>query len=264
MEREKNKWNDVLFLVMGLFVIISMFANWFPINVDFGIPQLNVEFGVINGFTLCGKLIDMKEAFGTFGVLLPESFQEATSTSRVILACAVATILLYIGACALHFIKDRRYADVLSVAAPVCAIVTATMFRKTVLDFYAIAGVQGSEHLAGSMIMRSMWMTAMVAAVISLISTEYMVQVLASALTACVNRVISVVSGIGEWIRVLTMNIGYVISDVLGLAAGICIGMWLNNAAGNVVLTVIGSLAVTGIVAAVCGLTIGRFLVFRK
>ncbi len=258
MEKRSLTLRDYIFIVAGVVVIVCMFLNWFPVDLDLGIAQFDDVLGKINAFTFANAIKELEENLGAWASALPEAYDQLKTLSTVLVAFAVVTIIIYVSAIVMHILRKDKYLNLLSAVASVCAIATSYMFYSIISGVYDYLDITALGYSAINTVMNSPCGIVMLAGLVSVACTDPVAEAIVSIVQGFISSIVKIVRYIGEWAKLIVNNIGYVVSDVAGAIAGIFVGSWLLNVTDSVLLAVIGGLAVAGVVAIV-----GVVFVFR-
>lgn len=252
MEKRAIKLSDLLFAVVGLAVIVCMFLNWVPIELNLGAVQLSNVLGNINALNFCARLGELEESIGDWASLLPEKFDQVKVQSILVAMAAGLTIFAYVTSIVLRFMRKDRYTEALSWLAGIGAIVTCVSFRAVIEGIGEYIGLTTVGYDVLNVVNRSPCTVILLGGVISICCTEIVTKLIANLIGAMISAIVDLLIFAAEWAKMIVNNIGYIVSDVIGGTAGVYLGVWLNNATEFIILAVVAGLTVAGLVAFVC------------
>ncbi len=162
----------IAFYVSSVITTVSMFLNWFKMDLNLGIAYLEDVFGKVNVFTMPGAIGDAKEMLSVFGSLLPNDVTSALGTLQIacyaLLVCAVAAIVMYAIASYLR-IKQKKETDRMGKIASGLVLVTALGFVAVLIG--CLNGI-GAAEVAGSVmgsIVKSPWLFSVIGAIVTFV-----------------------------------------------------------------------------------------------
>lgn len=148
----------IIFVVSAIVTIISMFGNWFSLDLDLGYLQLDDILGTVNVFRMPAALGEIEESIGIFSAFLPSSVTDGFAllkfVSFVLMALGIAAIALYACAAFLRLQTNDKTALFGRIAA-LCAALTGIGFIAMVagllnaLDASSIIGNALGKILTG-------------------------------------------------------------------------------------------------------------------
>lgn len=252
MKKATLTLRDYFFIAAGVIAIVCMFLNWFPVDLDLGIIQIDEVLGKINAFTFVGTIQELEDGLGVWVSVLPETYKQVKIWSAVLFVLAVVTVAAYISAIVLRILRNDKYVNALSVAASVFAAATSFVFFSIASDIYDFLNITAHGYKAIDIVVNSPCAIVVLAAIVSAVFTEPVTEVMRSIVASATDTIVSFVMCVVAWVKLIVNNIGYVVSDIVGAFAGVCVAGWLRNLTNSALLAVLAGLAAAGIVAIAC------------
>lgn len=251
-------------MVAGLVVIICMFLNWFPADLDLGVVQIDEVLGKVNAFTFAATIRELEDHLGMLASVLPEAYGQLKTWSIVLAGFAVVTISVYISAFVLRVLRKNKYVNLLSVAASVFAVATSYIFYSIACNIYNNLSITALGYSVMNVVAKSPCTIVALAGVVSIALTDPVTAAIGNMVDGVITAIIRFVNCIAEWVKLIINNIGYVLSDIAGGFVGICVTAWLLNMTGSALLAVIGGLVAAGGVAITCMIFVCRIILRNK
>ena len=252
MEKMVFTAKKFLTILLSVVVVIAMFLNWYPVDLELGGLQLGALIGKINAFTLSGKVFEIEDRLGVLAELLPDGFAALKTWSVVLTVLASVTVILYLCTIVFNLLKKDNYIDMISFAAAVGAIVTAILFSKVVKEVYSVTGVAAAGYNALTVLSKTSWLIALLGSAVTMAFTETIEYAILGFIIKLREAAVKLIAYIVEWIRVLTKNVAFLISDIAGAVVGIWFGKTIYYMSEMAFVGVIAGLAAAGVIAAVC------------
>ncbi|MBQ8835144.1 MAG: hypothetical protein IJ001_09530 [Oscillospiraceae bacterium] len=126
----------IIFFVAVIATIVSMFSNWFAMDLDLGYFQLNDVLGTVNVFRMPVTLGEIEESIGMFSAFLPgevkTGFAIIKLVSIVLMLVGAVAIVSYAYAAFLRLQKNDKTAKFGRLGA-LCAVLTVVGFISMVI-----------------------------------------------------------------------------------------------------------------------------------
>lgn len=238
-------------MVMGALAVICMFMNWFPVSLDLGVVRYDEILGRVNAINLFGVMSELEENLGALASVLPSGFHELKQGSANMVVCAVITIALYLVSSYL-ICRKKKFMEFMMCAASAGAIITVIFFYSTVTKVYNAFDVGTYGKLAASIVFKSPCVITLLAGIVSGFCTETVSGVVMDAIGLSIANVKNLAMCILEWIEMFINNIGYLVSDIVGVYAGILVGKTIWTMTGSRLVGTLVGFAAAGLVACVC------------
>ena len=262
MEKRRLTIRDYLFVVVGAVIVACMFLNWFPVNLDLGIIQTEEVLGKINGFTLAGTIRGLEE-LGIFASALTEVFSRLKLWSAVLLVFTIVTVVAYISAMILRILRKGKYAELLSAAASIFAVITSWVFSAIARGIYDALGIDTYGFNAMTVVGRSPCIIVALAGIVSVVCTDFVAEAIARFVDGVLAAVVRAANTIAAWASVIFANIWYIVADIVGALVGVCVGKLLQSGTNSTILAVLVGMIAAGITAFV-GITFACRVILRR
>lgn len=261
MEKRALTMRDYIVMAVGLVVIVCMFLNWFPVDLDLGVIEIDEVFGNINAFTLSKTLDEIEEHLGVWMFALPEEYGNLKAQGTALGILGVCTVIAYISVIVLNVLGKKKYVNAATLLAGVCAVITYYIFYSIASDFYNV-------YSATTVLAESPCTMVLLGGIATIACANPVAEVIAHMVTNIVDgfiaAIINIVNFIVEWVKLIANNIGYVVSDIVGGIAGVAFGSWLSNMTDSTLIAVIGGLIAAGVVAIACMTIVCRVILHSK
>lgn len=252
VEKKSITLRSILFTAAGVLVTICMLMNWVSVDLNYGIAQLDGLLGKINPFTVCGFLNDLEENLGVLASVLPETFDQLKLWSAVMMGCAGVTIILYALGIAMRFLGKEKHIELITIAASLGVFATCVIFftvtgdiAEGIYDMLGLGGMIPASESGLTFALKKPFTIALLGGVLSVFCTELVEGILIDI----AEKVKDLVMFLCEWVKILCGNIGYVISDLAGVFAGLAVGSWVMGITDTTLLVVISGMCAMGIIA---------------
>ena len=246
---------SIVFMLAGAVACISMFGNWFPVNLELGMLQIEELFGTVNPFTFHSLVTRIESELGGFAVFLPEGFEDLKTWGMALKVCAGVTVLLYVIGAAQIILRKLKFHNLVCCGAAAGAIINVMIFRNLIEDIYDVTGSLGASDYAVSVVMESPCGITLLCAILSVMGGEmictWICQVTAQICMSIVNTIVRFCTFIKDWAEVIWNNAGYLAMDILGGLVACSVGAWIIEAVDSVLLAVIAGLLAGGLVAGI-------------
>lgn len=249
MEKREVNLIALIFAGAALAVIVCMFLNWMPVELNLGSVQINDVFGNVNALNLFTKFGDLEESVGEWSSLLPEEFEKGKMLSVLVAISAGLTILAYVSSVVLRFMGKERYVEVLSWLAGVGAIITHTGFCSVIEGIADYIGLSAGGYDVLNIVRHSPCTAVLISGIIAICCTQTVTDIIAGLIDSMISAMANLFMLMGEIVKLIINNFGYIVSDVIGGVIGIYVGALVNGAMDSVILAVIVGLATAGLVA---------------
>ncbi len=161
----------IVFYISAALTIVSMFLNWFPLDIDLEFVSMENVLGNVTIFTLPGALGELKESLGVLASFLPENVSNAFSAVQfvcyILAVAGIASCVLYIYAAYLRIKAQDKTVLVARIAAGL-AIVSAFGFAAMISVVMSKLGVSNALGAVLGTVCKSAWLVTVIGAVISL------------------------------------------------------------------------------------------------
>lgn len=264
MEKRVMGIRDYLFMAAAVVIVVCMFLNWFPIELNLGVIQIDDALGNVNGFTFAGALKDLEEDLGVFASVLPEAYGQLKMWSVILLTLAVVTVSTCVASVTLRLLRKNKYENLLSIMTSGFAIATSCLFAKMVCGVYDYVGVTAYGINAMSVIAKGPCAIIVLSGFVAAVCTDLVAEAIGRIIDRVVVALANVVRGAAEWGKMIIQNIGYIISDAVGAIVGVFTGIWLENITDATLLAVVGGMIVAGIAAFTCMTFVWRVILHKE
>ena len=264
MEKRGLTIRDYLFMVAGVVVIVCMFLNWFPVELDLGIIQVEEVMGRINGFTFAGAIRGLEEELGIFAAALQEAFSWLKPRGAVLLVFTTVTVIAYVAAIVLRILQKEKCLEMLSAAASIFAVITSYLFCMIVRGIFDALDIAEYGINTMTVIGRSPCILVALAGIVSVACTDFVADAIVRFAEGVIAAVVCAAKAIAEWIKVIVANIGYIVADLMGALVGVGVGKLMNNALDSTILAVLIGIIVAGITAFAGMVLVCRVILRRK
>lgn len=126
----------IIFFISAAATILSMFGNWFAIDLDLGYLRLDDILGTVNPFTISGAMGEIEESLGVLGAFMPSDVMDGLAmlkfVSIVLLILAIGAIVLYVYAAFLR-LKENHQTMRFGRLGALCALLTVVGFTAMVM-----------------------------------------------------------------------------------------------------------------------------------
>jgi len=258
MKKRQLSPRDIMYMIAGVVAIACMFLNWLPVELDFGMVQIEELFGKVNAFTFSGAVYELEENMGAWAIVLPDAYESLKMRSLFVVALAVMAIILYASAIAMRVMNWKKIRNLVSLGAAGCAIVTTYYFYSLISDLLGYLGIAANSVGLLGIMTQSPCAYIMLAGLVSIVCTDPVAEVLLMFLSSCISVLVRIETFCVEWVMLIVNNIGYVIADIVAVFAGLTAGGLLMKMVDLGVLAILVGLAVTAGVS-----YIGTMFVFR-
>lgn len=252
MEKRKVSMGAVIFTVTALVVIVCMFLNWIPLELNLGTIQMDDVLGNINALNLSARFSEMEETLGYWTTLLPEEYEEVKILSILVTISAGLTILAYVSSLVLRFMGKKQCVEALSWIAGIGVIITCTSFCSVVEGVADYFGLSAAGYDILHNVKHSPCGVMMISGLITICCTDFVAEGIMNLIDALISSIVRLLMFLTDWVKLIVNNIGYIISDVIGGVAGVYIGSWVNGATQSMIISVIAGLIIAGVVAYMC------------
>ena len=260
MEKKAFTVRNAMVILCAAVVIIGMFLNWYLVEIDLGVLQLNDLIGKINAFTLPRMVFEIEDRLGVLAELLPDGFEMLKAWSVILSVLGAVTVAMFTSAIVFNLLRKNKYIDLLSFGAATGAIATVIIFSRVVMEVYSVTGAAAAGYNALSILMKTPWLIVLLGGAVTILCTEVVGSAFLGCIISLAEAVKRLIAYIVEWIKVVAENILFVLSDVAGAVAGVWFGTTVYSMCENAFVGVIAGLTAAGVLAAVCCFVAAKIL----